>query len=278
MSVVTSVESARRIHRSTLLPWLGIVSWTWTAPSSLCSTPDSSPVAALEFIAPLSDEDFDGSSLRFEVAVTGIIPAEARVRYLVWSNEQHKALELDLRRADEAFDVSVEWLWCSLSGRKLLMIRTDVVVPYAFRSREVYGWRSLATAYVEFPLARVFSSGVTNETKCDEVSSANRATTLAPGELALDLDAPPFGSQELVRALDGLGVRMPPSTISTPSGMADGCTAVLWNRFEYSENAWDAENKVLLCAARVVPLLLRFCYLRTVLRLYIKNSTHAAEA
>ena len=108
--------------------------------------------------------------------------------------------------------------------------------------------RSLATAYVEFPLARVFITDAPNVT-CDAMP-ANRATTLAPRELAHEPDAPPFGSRELARALEGVGARMPRSVVGTPSGMADGCTAVLWSRFEYSENAWDAENKVACNAQR----------------------------
>jgi hypothetical protein len=229
-------------YRGSLLIWLVIL--TWTAPFSTLG--NLSPVT-VELMAPLSDEDFDGSRLRFEAAVAGTVPAEARVRYLVWGNGQHDALELALRSPDEAFDVSVDWLRCSIVGR-IMMIRADVVVPYALSSQEMYGMRSLATAYVEFPLARVFITDAPNVT-CDAMP-ANRATTLAPRELAHEPDAPPFGSRELARALEGVGARMPRSVVGTPSGMADGCTAVLWSRFEYSENAWDAENKVACNAQR----------------------------
>ena len=63
-------------YRGSLLIWLVIL--TWTAPFSTLG--NLSPVT-VELMAPLSDEDFDGSRLRFEAAVAGTVPAEARVTW-----------------------------------------------------------------------------------------------------------------------------------------------------------------------------------------------------
>jgi hypothetical protein len=233
------------------LVWLGIA--TWATLSVRCAASDGpSPASALEFIAPLSDEDFDGSRLRFEVAVTGAVPAEVSFRYFVWSDGQLNALELG--RSDEAFGVRADWLWCSLSGRKTLMIAADVLAPYASRSQEEYGLRRLAAAYVEYPLSRVFASIVPDNVECGELTSSNRATTLSSRQLTLELDAPPFGRQELVNALAFTGRRLPSPTLETPSGMANGCTVMIWKGFEYSESKWDARNKVLACRVAVAAI------------------------